>query len=1049
MPNTTENILIQFESDTAGIKSAQEAFDEFAGVDKALKDQFDKTNAAIKERAAIVDVVVGSLEQMTSTLRDAGKRALEAFGTKGMVEFKRNIAENTNTIKLMQLAIMNAAVQRDKLVKGTAQWEALNKQVVDGVKVFQDLGFHIDDAEGKTVSLRTQLREMKNELYEIDDPNNPRFLQLASEAAELKDRIGDLDAQIALLSSDTSGLDAGIQVVQGLTGAFAAAQGAMAILGADSDEMQQSLLRVNAAMAIMQGIQEVSAMLDKNSALNIFLIKNLRLQQAAATEAVAVAEGVEQVATEGATTAQLGLNAAMAANPAGILLLALGTLVGLIEIFIGDTAKAAKAQELLNLSFQEGIKTNNGFVDAIKDSREKNRVSLEAHNASAAALRQNDIKSLQEQLTQTAKFENARAAVYEQAADRINELRKQRTLDKDDERELAALQKTVDEFSDLQKKRFDLERELEDAQVQDEKAAFNERLKNHTAFVEANVLKTQEGSRNELVAEIAAIRAREQEELKSAAHLPGEVEKITSQANRDVAAKRQQIRLFDLNQEKFVIDARLQATIKGSEEELTARVDLLDQEEKIEVASAQGNKKKILDIEATYNKERVELYRTYNKQVAEDEINTRVQALNSIIANTTTGNSSDAVNQDILDAKKKLLDEQAALEVISINASEWNEELRAAKIKAVYDKQLADKRELERAKTAAEISEQEGLSNALSSLLINRANRERTASTTGYTDRQKASADFYNQSLNQLVNQLGFEEDRYNKGLISYTEYQEKKLGIQDQMEALSLQKTEEAEAKRQAIIGAAMSFASTITNGYFDSLKAGYDQDLAETQDLQNKKLITQQEADRRSRQIKRQEAIVEREAAVFGISLSMAQAIMAHQKAQQWLIPFDIAMGIAQTAFVMGKPLPRYRKGKIKIDGEGTETSDSILAMLSKHESVINAEATKRYQPALEAINELRFEEYLSKLTLPVMNVPQFELPAMGALPRWTQTATHAAAPFDYDKMADAFAAKVGKIKDVPGVDVRIDKDGIAIIAKEGLNRTEFINNKYSFRL
>ncbi len=60
------------------------------------------------------------------------------------------------------------------------------------------------------------------------------------------------------------------------------------------------------------------------------------------------------------------------------------------------------------------------------------------------------------------------------------------------------------------------------------------------------------------------------------------------------------------------------------------------------------------------------------------------------------------------------------------------------------------------------------------------------------------------------------------------------------------------------------------------------------------------------------------------------------------------------------------KLKDGEVMIDGAGTETSDSIPAMLSKNESVINAKSTKKHTAALRAINDDRFEEYLNRVVM-----------------------------------------------------------------------------------
>ncbi|MER5647306.1 hypothetical protein [Streptosporangium sp. NPDC002524] len=61
------------------------------------------------------------------------------------------------------------------------------------------------------------------------------------------------------------------------------------------------------------------------------------------------------------------------------------------------------------------------------------------------------------------------------------------------------------------------------------------------------------------------------------------------------------------------------------------------------------------------------------------------------------------------------------------------------------------------------------------------------------------------------------------------------------------------------------------------------------------------------------------------------------------------------ATGGLVTGSGIRRARGGPI--DGPGTETSDSIPALLSKNEYVINAKQTRRYLPIIEAINAGRY--------------------------------------------------------------------------------------------
>lgn len=93
----------------------------------------------------------------------------------------------------------------------------------------------------------------------------------------------------------------------------------------------------------------------------------------------------------------------------------------------------------------------------------------------------------------------------------------------------------------------------------------------------------------------------------------------------------------------------------------------------------------------------------------------------------------------------------------------------------------------------------------------------------------------------------------------------------------------------------------------------------------------------------------------------------------------PIAVAAGAAQAALVKGQAaisigtilatliptLTGFAEGVVDLEGPGTTKSDSILARLSKRESVITAEGTARDPGLLEAMNESQhaFEKYLTQ--------------------------------------------------------------------------------------
>jgi hypothetical protein len=102
-------------------------------------------------------------------------------------------------------------------------------------------------------------------------------------------------------------------------GAFQAAQGAMALFGTESAAVQKAIQNVIAVQGIMNGVQTVANALNKNTVAGMYLRMGLEKLQKASTIAMAAV--------------QRTLNAAMAANPIGLIVVGIGLLIAAFVAF--------------------------------------------------------------------------------------------------------------------------------------------------------------------------------------------------------------------------------------------------------------------------------------------------------------------------------------------------------------------------------------------------------------------------------------------------------------------------------------------------------------------------------------------------------------------------------------------------------------------------------------------------------------------------------------------------------------------------------------------
>lgn len=101
--------------------------------------------------------------------------------------------------------------------------------------------------------------------------NTAQYIELKNVAGELRDTIGDASAEISQAGSDTRGLDKAIRAVTAITAGFSIAQGASALFGDENENLQKTLLKVNSAMLILNGLQQIQEELRKKDTIFIGL----------------------------------------------------------------------------------------------------------------------------------------------------------------------------------------------------------------------------------------------------------------------------------------------------------------------------------------------------------------------------------------------------------------------------------------------------------------------------------------------------------------------------------------------------------------------------------------------------------------------------------------------------------------------------------------------------------------------------------------------------------------------------------------------------------
>lgn len=183
---------------------------------------------------------------------------------------------------------------------------------------------------------------------------------------------------------------------------------------------------------------------------------------------------------------------------------------------------------------------------------------------------------------------------------------------------------------------------------------------------------------------------------------------------------------------------------------------------------------------------------------------------------------------------------------------------------------------------------------------------------------------------------------------------------------------SDEARARKHAEIAGELIAAEKQLSDYRFNLAVGTATSIAGTFDTISQAIAASSEENEQN--VKRSK-ILGLAAIYIQQAVAIAQAIRAASESSitVWDLIANIATAtttvIASTAQAISAiKKAKFAKGGVDIQGKGTETSDSIPAMISKGESVMTARATKMFKPLLLAMNSIAAQP---NVTLPTSYV------------------------------------------------------------------------------
>lgn len=255
------------------------------------------------------------------------------------------------------------------------------------------------NVEQSVGSLKSQLRQAQADVAILSEKFGVTSVEAANaakRAAELKDRIADAKNLTDAFNPDAK-FRALTSSLAGVAGGFAALQGAQTLFGNQSKEVEQTLLKVQAAMALSQGLQTIGESVDSFK------------QLAAVAKSYTI---VQKLVTAG----QWLWNAAIMANPIGALVAGIVALiaagVALVNYFKESSAAAARntaAVDANKKALESQSKTLERNSSELQKKQANELAMAKASGASAESIRALELKLVDEKI---AYEKSARAVAF-------------------------------------------------------------------------------------------------------------------------------------------------------------------------------------------------------------------------------------------------------------------------------------------------------------------------------------------------------------------------------------------------------------------------------------------------------------------------------------------------------------------------------------------------------------------------------------------------------------------------------------------------------------
>lgn len=306
-------------------------------IDKA-EQQLGKLTSDFMSAFNSGKVFKGTSAELNLMIENAQKKlkGLTAQYDKLLENFtKTGKGENALKITEQQISETEAALQA--LKKTLAEMPALDlSEKFNAGKTFSgnnlQLKQRIAEVRAELQALKQQYKETEQELANKNIVAAPALEKISNVIKETEAELQGLQRNWQERRLSSENIFQGIaQGAQGLMGAFTAAQGAAALLGAEEEKLQKVQTKLQASMSILMGLQRAGNLLNSTSQFRVQVLNKLMESYHKWNLKVAASEGIKKAAMAGLV---------------GIIAAAVAGLTALIIKYSKYSEEVKKAKEL-------------------------------------------------------------------------------------------------------------------------------------------------------------------------------------------------------------------------------------------------------------------------------------------------------------------------------------------------------------------------------------------------------------------------------------------------------------------------------------------------------------------------------------------------------------------------------------------------------------------------------------------------------------------------------------------------------------------------------